>query len=83
MEGRKQMNETNFKLFGKWDCSEIEISDPGLRRYINLNPVLVPHSAGRHEHKRFHKSNVHIIERLANKLMSPGRNTGKKFRYWW
>ena len=67
-----------MKIFGLWDCKDIEIKDVGLVRYINLTERLVPHSAGRHEHKRFHKSYVHIIERLANKLMSPGKNTGKK-----
>ena len=71
---------TDVKLFGDWDCSNINIKDKGLERYINLEPRYVPHSAGRHEHKRFHKSNVHVVERLANKLMSPGKNTGKKLK---
>jgi small subunit ribosomal protein S7 len=68
----------NMKLFGLWDCQDIEITDIGLKRYINLEERLLPHSSGRHEHKRFHKSYVHIVERFANKLMSPGKNTGKK-----
>ncbi len=68
----------NMKIFGIWDCNDIEISDIGLKRYINLEERLLPHSSGRHEHKRFHKSYVHIVERFANKLMSPGKNTGKK-----
>ena len=68
----------DMKLFGLWDCKDVEVSDISLVRYINLKERLVPHSAGRHEHKRFHKSYVHIVERLANKLMSPGKNTGKK-----
>ncbi|MHA1947840.1 MAG: 30S ribosomal protein S7 [Candidatus Hodarchaeales archaeon] len=68
----------NMKLFGLWDCQDIEITDIGLKRYINLEERLMPHSSGRHEHKRFHKSYVHIVERFANKLMSPGKNTGKK-----
>ena len=67
-----------MKIFGLWDCQDIEISDIGLKRYINLEERLMPHSSGRHEHKRFHKSYVHIVERFANKLMSPGKNTGKK-----
>ena len=67
-----------MKIFGLWDCQDIEISDIGLKRYINLEERLLPHSSGRHEHKRFHKSYVHIVERFANKLMSPGKNTGKK-----
>jgi small subunit ribosomal protein S7 len=68
----------NMKIFGLWDCQDIEITDIGLKRYINLEERLMPHSSGRHEHKRFHKSYVHIVERFANKLMSPGKNTGKK-----
>ena len=68
----------NIKIFGIWDCNDIEITDIGLKRYINLEERLLPHSSGRHEHKRFHKSYVHIVERFANKLMSPGKNTGKK-----
>ena len=68
----------NMKIFGIWECNDIEITDIGLKRYINLEERLLPHSSGRHEHKRFHKSYVHIVERFANKLMSPGRNTGKK-----
>lgn len=68
----------DMKLFGLWDCTKVEVKDVSLVRYINLKDRLVPHSAGRHEHKRFHKSFVHIVERLANKLMSPGKNTGKK-----
>ncbi|MFX0171125.1 MAG: 30S ribosomal protein S7 [Candidatus Hodarchaeota archaeon] len=67
-----------MNIFGLWNCQEVEVKDISLVRYINLKPRLVPHSAGRHEHKRFHKSHVHIVERLANKLMSPGKNTGKK-----
>jgi small subunit ribosomal protein S7 len=67
-----------MKIFGLWDCNEVEVKDISLVRYINLKGRLVPHSAGRHEHKRFHKSYVNIAERLANKLMSPGKNTGKK-----
>ncbi len=67
-----------MKIFGLWDSQDVEVSDISLKRYINLEERLLPHSSGRHEHKRFHKSYVHIVERLANKLMSPGKNTGKK-----
>ncbi|MFX1251732.1 MAG: 30S ribosomal protein S7 [Promethearchaeota archaeon] len=67
-----------MKLFGKWSSKDIQVTDIGLERYINLEECLIPHSGGRHEHTRFHKSNIHIVERLVNRLMSPGRNTGKK-----
>ncbi len=67
-----------MKIFGLWDSQDVEVADISLKRYINLEERFLPHSSGRHEHKRFHKSYVHVVERLANKLMSPGRNTGKK-----
>ncbi|MHA2298078.1 MAG: 30S ribosomal protein S7 [Candidatus Hodarchaeales archaeon] len=70
--------EKNILLFNKWDSSEIDIKDPGLKRYIYFKECVIPHSCGRHAHKRFHKSNIHIVERFANKLMAPGRNAGKK-----
>jgi small subunit ribosomal protein S7 len=77
-ENLSQKQETEIKLFGKWSFKDIEIEDLGLRRYISLKPVAVPHSMGRHEHKRFRKANVHIVERLLNNLMRPGKNAGKK-----
>ena len=67
-----------IKLFGKWDYDNIEIRDPGLKKYISLKPVWLPHTGGRHEHRRFGKAEVPIVERLINKLMRPGRNMGKK-----
>lgn len=73
-----QKQETEIKLFGKWSFRDIKIEDAGLQRYISLKPVVVPHSMGRHEHKRFRKANVNIVERLLNNLMRPGKNAGKK-----
>jgi len=58
----------------------VEAKDPGLKRYISLKEVYVPHSMGRHEHGRFRKSEMNIVERLINNLMHPGKNTGKKIR---
>ncbi len=66
------------RLFGKWSFEGIEIRDPSLKRYISLKPVWLPHTGGRHEHRRFGKAEVPIVERLINKLMRPGRNMGKK-----
>jgi len=56
----------------------VGVKDPGLQRYISLKPVVVPHSMGRHERRRFRKAGVSIVERLANNLMRPGKNSGKK-----
>jgi len=71
---------SKYLLFGKWSFEGIEVKDPGLKRYICLKPVIVPHSMGRHEHHRFAKAEVNIVERLVNQLMRPGKNAGKKAR---
>jgi len=72
--------EQEVKLFGKWGFKEVEVRDLGLKRYVSLSPVYVPHSMGRHEHRRFRKAEVNIVERLINDLMRPGKNAGKKAR---
>jgi len=67
-------------MFGKWDPTDVQIKDIGLVRYISLRPVLIPHTSGRHAHKRFHKSNVPIVERFVNKMLNAGRRKDKKTR---
>ncbi len=69
-----------FLLFGKWDVSEVQVSDVGLARYISLKPVLIPHTSGRHAGKRFHKSHAPIVERFVNKLMNAGNRKEKRTR---
>ena len=63
-------------LFGKWDVSEIEYSDPSTRRYLTVTPI--EHTMGRHASKQFQKSEISVVERLTNRLMKTGRNSGKK-----
>lgn len=72
----KQKEE--IKLFGKWSYKDVQVGDLGLQRYMSLKPMVTPHSMGRHEHQRFRKANVNIVERLVNVLMRPGPNAGKK-----
>jgi len=72
--------EQDIKLFEKWSFNGVEVEDLGLKRYIFLKPVYVPHTMGRHEHKRFRKAEVNIVERLINNLMRPGCSAGKKAR---
>lgn len=79
MSGKEQIN---MLLFNKWDTSEISIEDVGLKNVIQIQPFMtIPITFGRHEHQRLKKSEVHIIERLANKLMHFGKryakNTGR------
>jgi small subunit ribosomal protein S7 len=67
-----------IKLFQKWSFKDVSVVDIGLQRYLNLTPMVAPHSMGRHEHQRFRKSKVNIVERLINGLMRSGKNSGKK-----
>jgi small subunit ribosomal protein S7 len=74
----QQKQESEIKLFEKWSYKEVKVNDLGLQRYVSLKPMVIPHSMGRHEHQRFRKANVSIVERLVNVLMRPGPNAGKK-----
>jgi len=69
-----------IKLFGKWSFEGIQVEDLGLQKYLSVKPIYVPHSMGRHEHRKFHKAKVSIVERLINNLMRPGSCAGKKSR---
>ena len=82
-----------IKLFNKWEIEGITVIDPGLKNYINLKPVIVPRTFGRTAKKQFHKSQMNIVERLANHLyvsghrgkkhlITSGRNVGKTFKIW-
>ena len=82
-----------IKLFDKWDCDEVELDDPGLRRYVNLENIMAPKSRGRHPDKQFYKADVQIVERLLNRLyvaghrgnkhkISSGHNVGKSEKLW-
>ena len=81
------MAETkNMLLFRKWDLSNIEVKDPGLKTAISLRKQILPYTYGRSALKRFNKADVNIVERLINKTMhfgkkyakNTGRMTGKK-----
>ncbi len=66
----------DIKLFGKYDYKEVQVRDPSIACYINIAPVSVLHTHGRHAKKQFGKKSVGVVERLANKLMRGG--TGEK-----
>mgnify|MGYP000203279588 CR=1 FL=1 len=68
--------ESDALLFGRWDVSGIEYTDPSTRRYITVTPVA--HTMGRHADKQFKKSEISVVERLINRLMQTEENTGKK-----
>lgn len=76
----KEKPKFYFKAFGRWDTKDIVVTDPGLKRYISLRPVLVPFTAGRFTDKQFWKSKKPIIERLINRVMVTGHKRKKHFR---
>lgn len=71
----------NMLLFRKWDMTDIEVKDPGLKTAISLKKQILPYTFGRSALKRFNKSEVNIVERLCNKIMHFGKkyakNTGR------
>lgn len=70
-----------IKLFGRWSCDDVQVSDISLQDYIAVkekNAKYLPHSSGRYAAKRFRKAQCPIVERLTNSLMMHGRNNGKK-----
>jgi small subunit ribosomal protein S7 len=82
---------SKLKLFDRWDTESVSVDDPGLKDYINLKPIIIPRSFGKYSGKQFHKSQMHIVERLMNHLfvaghrgkkhrITSGRNVGKTFR---
>ncbi len=64
------------KLFGKYSLENIQIKDLSIAQTVSLKPLLVPHTFGRHVKKGLGKTQVNVVERLANKLMRGG--TGEK-----
>lgn len=68
----------NFKVFGKYDLSEVKVEDPGLKQVINLDLLLVPKTYAQ-KIKWGGKEKVNVIERLLNKLSVAGHR-GKKHK---
>ncbi|MBR9703852.1 30S ribosomal protein S7 [Candidatus Pacearchaeota archaeon] len=75
-EKKKETGE--FKLFGIYDTSEIKLNDPGMKRYINLEPKLLVKSYGRIREK-FGKGKINLLELFANLIAVPGHR-GKKHK---
>jgi small subunit ribosomal protein S7 len=83
----------SLKIFNKWETESITVTDPGLKNYINLRPVVIPRTFGRNSVKQFHKSQMSIVERLATHIyvsghrgkkhtITSGKNVGKTFKAW-
>ncbi len=67
-----------FKIFDKYDLSDVSVGDPGLKSVINLEPKLILKSQGRNVQK-YGQVKVNIVERLMNRVATAGHR-GKKHR---
>lgn len=74
----EKINPLSFKLFGLYDVSNIKINDPGMKKYINLEPKLLVKSYGRIREK-FGKGKINLLELFANLIAVPGHR-GKKHK---
>ena len=78
---KRQFFANELKLFGKYEYSE-DVKDVTLADLMSINTaksnIIVPHTSGKYQVKRFRKIQCPIIERLTNSLMYHGRNNGKK-----
>ncbi|MCL5100433.1 MAG: 30S ribosomal protein S7 [Candidatus Marsarchaeota archaeon] len=63
-------------LFGKYDISEVLVSDQSIVKYVRFTPNQYPNIFGRRKFKSYYNSHINIVERLITKLMRGG--TGKK-----
>jgi len=65
-----------MKIFDLYETKEVEVTDLGLKRVINLDEKLVLKSHGRTTEK-FGRTKMNIVERLINLIGGPGHR-GKK-----
>lgn len=69
--------KAELKAFNRWATEGIKVDDPGLQRYITLQPRIVPKTGARYASFKFYKSRIFIVERLINKIMIPGHRAKK------
>ncbi len=68
------------RLFNKWSFKDITVNDESLVNFINLRPIIIPHTSGKHSAKKFWKSEkISIVERFVNKMLAPGL-VGKRIK---
>jgi len=73
----KPAKEGEILLFNRWSCADIKVTDPGLKKYLSLKPIIVPKTGARYAGNRFYKSKINLVERLINRVMVPGHKAKK------
>lgn len=66
-------------LFNRWAFEGVEVKDSGLKKYINLRPIVLPKTSGKYGTVSIHKAKMNVVERFINKLLVPGHK-GKKHK---
>jgi len=74
---KKKSQFSEYQLFNRWSFNDVIVTDISLARYINLDPIVMPHTFGRKTRGKFEKANLNIVERLVNKLMRSGQGKRK------
>ena len=68
-----------IRLFSKWSYEGLKVRDPSLKAYINMRPIITPHTGGKWQKKLFGRGKYNVVELFVNKLMVTGHNkAGKK-----
>ncbi len=78
-EKTKPIPGARILLFNRWEISGVVVNDLGLRKYINLVPIVVPRTGGKYGSGRSQKDRMPIVERFMNRLMVSGHR-GKKHK---
>jgi len=65
----KKRPSYEMKLFEKYELNDVVVHDAGLAKYMNLSPIVIPHTGGRWANKPFGKAKANLVERLINNMM--------------
>src|SRR5438445_11310350 len=74
----KKRPSYEMKLFEKYELNDVVVHDAGLAKYMNLSPIVIPHTGGRWANKPFGKAKANLVERLIHNLMRTENSTGQK-----
>src|SRR6266568_9255150 len=74
----KKRPSYEMKLFEKYDLNEVVVHDAGLAKYMNLSPIVIPHTGGRYANKPFGKAKSNLVELFINDTTPTENYTGKK-----
>lgn len=80
-EGKQEKKITqsySFKIFDKYDISDVKVEDIGLKGVLNLDEKLILKSHGR-QRRPYEKTRVNVIERMIGYIGVPGHR-GKKHK---